>query len=270
MPGDFERRFLERDHARIAFLAGGAGPAVILIHGGGSRGSHFLPLMERLADRYSVYAPDLRGYGDTGCQPGQRLSHQVWAEDILALIDEIGADSVFLVGWSLGATVALNVASQAGGRVKAITLMGAPDPNKPINPDFIRERLALFRSGLSPEAVVEQILVQSSAMLGRSALSLNPGALDVIRAEQLAAAPCVEQVAGAIIDRPPFLPILERVDCPVTLMVGDEDIMCDLATARRLQAKIPSSRLVTILQCGHYYTLEQPDAVADVIKGAFR
>ena len=55
-----------------------SGPPLVLLHGGGDRWQHFLPILPSLVMRWQVYALDLRGHGKSGRVPGQyRPEHRV-------------------------------------------------------------------------------------------------------------------------------------------------------------------------------------------------
>lgn len=257
-----EHRTFRRDGLDFHYLAAGAGRPLVLLHGGGSRASHFADLMARLAGRLRVYAFDLRGFGDTGCAAGEVITHQLWAEDVGAVLDHLGLERAWLLGWSLGTTVALNFAAQHSERVEGLVLLGAPHPDKPVNRDFLRRRAAMFRESRDPAAVVDGLLDQIAAMF---AAGHRPEALETVRREQIAAAPFAAQTTAAYDTRPPLDPILARVRQPVTLLVGSEDRTCDRSGAEAMRQRLRDARLEVIADCGHYYAVEQPEAVAAAV-----
>ena len=89
-----------------------SGPPLVLLHGGGDRWQHFLPIMPSLVMRWHVFALDLRGHGKSGRVPGQyRPEH--YAADVMSFLERQFAERVILFGHSLGGWIALLVA--AGG-----------------------------------------------------------------------------------------------------------------------------------------------------------
>ncbi len=79
----------------------------------------------------------MRGFGETGAD-ARLLTHQLWASDVAACLDHFELRQAFLVGWSLGAAVALNAASRYPERVEGMALLGAPRPNRTINLDVFQ------------------------------------------------------------------------------------------------------------------------------------
>lgn len=260
-----ERHVFRHDGLDFHGLAAGAGEPLVLVHGGGSRATAFAPVMPMLARRFRVHAYDQRGFGDTACTPGAAITHQMWADDLLALLDHLQAPRAFLCGWSLGATVTMNVASQHPDRVRALALLGAPHPDRPLDRAFFRRRLAQLEAGTPAEEIVDGLMGHVQAMFSPSSLKHGPGGPDTIREEQLANLRCAGQVTRAYETRPDYGPITAAIRCPVTLIVGADDRTCDLAGAQVMQSRLNDCRLRVIPDCGHYYTLEQPQAVAEAL-----
>src|SRR3954466_6578958 len=86
--------------AVIRVRHGGSGPPLLLLHG--YPHSHVLwhAVAAKLAQRYHVVCPDLRGYGDSSLpDPGARLinySHRVMAEDMIEVMEQLGHQRFFL------------------------------------------------------------------------------------------------------------------------------------------------------------------------------
>lgn len=263
-----DRSFALPDGLVCHYLAAGSGEPVVMLHGGGSRASNFAEVMASLGEDFAVYAPDLRGFGATQAVPGAPITHDLWAADTIALLDHLGLERMRLVGWSLGATVALNVASRLPGRVASIALLGAPHPDRPINRAFFQERLRLFQEASDPAAVIDRFFPNVIGMFGTAARAGRPEALEQVKAEQIANAPRAAEVTASYETRPDFAGILPHVHCPVTLIVGDEDRTCDLAGAEVLASRLADARIVVLEGCGHYYAVEQPEATAEALRAA--
>ena len=109
----------------INFAEGPAsGPPLVLLHGGGDRWQHFLPILPSLVTRWHVYALDLRGHGKSGRVPGQyRPEH--YRADVKAFLAGMIRGPVILFGHSLGGWIALMVAAELKGKVRAL-LLGDP------------------------------------------------------------------------------------------------------------------------------------------------
>ncbi|WP_067574979.1 alpha/beta fold hydrolase [Nocardia acidivorans] len=116
--------FLQRAEGRIAYdLIGTSGPLVICTHGWGElRQSyrHLTPLLVQLGCRVALM--DIRGHGDSDATFGA-YDDAALAEDILALVDELG-EPAFLVGNSMGAGASVIAAADAPEKVRGLALLG--------------------------------------------------------------------------------------------------------------------------------------------------
>ncbi len=110
-----------RDGVEIAYATYGAddgagGPAVVLVHGWAGNRTYWADQIDYLAERYQVIAIDLGGHGES------RLGRVDWnlaafGDDVVAVVDEIGASRVALVGHSMGGDAVVHAARQLGDRV---------------------------------------------------------------------------------------------------------------------------------------------------------
>ncbi|WP_017596698.1 alpha/beta fold hydrolase [Nocardiopsis potens] len=105
----------------------GEGQALVLMHAGGPDRESMLPLAERLADRFMVVLPDLRGYGRSVCKDPARHTWDQYVEDVIGLLDHIGVSSAVLAGAGLGSTITLRTAAAYPNRVRAAVLIGVED-----------------------------------------------------------------------------------------------------------------------------------------------
>jgi pimeloyl-ACP methyl ester carboxylesterase len=104
------------------YLKAGSGSPVVLLHGGASDSNDWTETMPVLSQSYSLYAPDMLGYGLTDRdKPGYYLSEFV--DFTFDLIQKLGLDSTALVGHSLGGRVCLEIALQHPEKVRRLVLI---------------------------------------------------------------------------------------------------------------------------------------------------
>ncbi|WP_068263846.1 alpha/beta fold hydrolase [Janibacter limosus] len=125
-------RYYSRDG--LTFDVDDSGPAgadlVVLLHGwpqDRTAWSKVTPLLSATGVR--VIAPDLRGYSP-GARPGNHLDYVIteMVDDVVALLDEAGAERAHIVGHDWGGALAWAVAARAPGRVATLTVLSTPSP----------------------------------------------------------------------------------------------------------------------------------------------
>lgn len=116
------------DGTRIAYDRSGAGPALVLLHGGGSRRQewHDAGYVRRLQDNFTVITLDLRGHGESDL-PTEPADYAIdkMMQDVLAVADACEVECFTIWGFSFGGRVGRHVASHSE-RVAKIILMGTP------------------------------------------------------------------------------------------------------------------------------------------------
>jgi lipase len=130
-----------------------AAPPVVCVHGLNAHGRRFRKLAEeRLAHRFRVLAPDLRGHGSSSWEPPWTISTH--AHDLLETLDDVSVRNARWVGHSFGARLVLELAALAPERIERAALL---DPAIQLLPhvgyDFA-ERERLDRAYESPEAAI--------------------------------------------------------------------------------------------------------------------
>jgi len=141
---------------RLHYLMAGHGPTVILLHGYAETSRMWKPLIPRLAERFTVIAPDLPGIGDSKI-PKDGLDMKTSAIRVHALAKALGVEKARVVGHDIGLMVAYAYPAQFPGEVEKLVLMDAFLPGvvgwEAIynNPGFWHFRF----NGPTPEALVK-------------------------------------------------------------------------------------------------------------------
>src|SRR6201999_3277810 len=92
----------------VLSVAGRTGPPVLFVHGNVSSSLFWQPTMLALPDGYRPLAVDLRGFGQTDPEPVDATRGlRDYSDDLAALVEALGLESVHLVGWSMGGGVLL-------------------------------------------------------------------------------------------------------------------------------------------------------------------
>lgn len=113
---------LDVDGHRIHYLRAGSGPDVVLLHGGASDSQDWAETMDALSHSYTLYAPDMIGYGQS-----DRKKDSYYLSDFVrathGLIQKLGLNSIALVGHSLGGRVCLEIALRYPELVSGLVLI---------------------------------------------------------------------------------------------------------------------------------------------------
>ncbi|WP_370401260.1 alpha/beta fold hydrolase [Sulfitobacter sp. JB4-11] len=120
----FERGVADVGGVRIAYRRGGDGPPVLLLHGFPQTHVMWHAVAPVLAQRFTVIAADLRGYGDSGTPEGtQSYSFRHMAQDQRALMAHLGFARFHLVGHDRGGRTAHRLALDSPEAVASLTVM---------------------------------------------------------------------------------------------------------------------------------------------------
>jgi pimeloyl-ACP methyl ester carboxylesterase len=111
----------------LHFVRAGTGDPVVLLHGWPATWYHWRKLIPLLADRYTVIAPDLRGFGDSSKPPSGYDTRSI-TEDVVQLVRHLGLGRVFVVGHDMGAVHAYTYANRYPDEVRGIAYLEEPLP----------------------------------------------------------------------------------------------------------------------------------------------
>ena len=135
-----------------------SGHPLVLLHGGSARWQSALPLIPELSQHWHVYAPDLRGHGQSGRVPGcYRLRDYV--ADIAAFLEQVVQQPAVLFGHSLGGHIAILVAARYPHLVRGLIIGDAPFDLAKLQGALQRDqpRLLYWRDLAGPGHPVEEI-----------------------------------------------------------------------------------------------------------------
>lgn len=251
------------------FRDSGTGPGVVCFHSNASSSVQWRGLLELLAPRFRVLAPDSFGAGKSPAWPSDRI---ITLSDEVALVEPVLARAgapLTLVGLSYGAAVALIAALLNPSRVRAIALyeptlfalldVEVPPPNEA---DGIREVVAdagLALDADNQDAAAERFI---DYWLGSGTWKRTPEQ----RKQPIAVAVAnVRGWAHALFAEPTPLHAFRSLDVPVLYMVGKNSPSSSLGVARLLAGALPKVELVEFEGLGHMGPVSHPDVVNEVI-----
>jgi pimeloyl-ACP methyl ester carboxylesterase len=213
------------------YLRQGAGPALVLLHGGTASSrfswSKALPFF---TPTFDVIMPDQMGHGGTADDPKRPFEYHAMAEDTAELLSQLGVTSACFIGWSDGGDIALDLAMHHPSLTKKIVTSGAN-----ITPDgYVAGVLKLLRDPkvhLADEPFLADVRQDYEGISPDGAAHFPA---------------FVERVRKMLITQPNWTARdLEKVRVPTLVMAGDQDIIRLEHTAAIARA-IPDARLAIL------------------------
>ena len=261
-------RFVERDGVRIAYEVRGGGEArpLVLVHGLGYARWGWEPVVDGLAAGRSVALLDNRGVGASDVPPGPYTS-EVMADDVLAVVDDLGWDRVHLAGASLGGMIAQQVALVRPGLVDRLVLV-CTTPGGDVAHPIPAATLDLIQR-MPTMAPAEALHAAVDNALGGTAGEARDRIVEQVVAHRLAwpqdpagwqaqaHAGTTHELGGAV----------AGITCPTLVLHGDHDQVVDHRNAEVLGALLPDARVVVVPGGGHLWFWEQPDRFLAEVDG---
>ena len=229
---------------RRAFRVAGSGPALLLIHGVGDNSATWETVHAKLAQRFTVIAPDLLGHGESD-KPRADYSLAAFANGMRDLLAVLGIDRVTVVGHSLGGGVAAQFAYQYPHLVERIVLVSSGGVTNDVSFALRLAALPMGSEALAalrvPGALPALQLVGRAVgtVLGSTKFGRDiPDALRLLaRLQEPAALSAFSRTLRAVVDgRGQLVTMLDRSylmqSVPVQLIWGEDDFVIPVSHAR--------------------------------------
>jgi 2-succinyl-6-hydroxy-2,4-cyclohexadiene-1-carboxylate synthase len=244
----------------------GEGPPLVMLHGfTGSVGAwQWMP--EQLGERFTVYAVDLIGHGESSAPTDPaRYCIENAVDDLATLMDLIGIDSAIVLGYSMGGRVALHFALADPERVETLILEsaapGISNPNERAARIASDERLARMIETEGLERFVDQ---WESIPLFASQRTLPTQLRRKQRDLRLAQSPIGLANSLRGMGAGAMEPVADRIGeirMPVLYLAGELDQKyCQIG--QTMVCQIPNAEYVEISGAGHTIHLERPEEYA--------
>jgi 2-hydroxy-6-oxonona-2,4-dienedioate hydrolase len=233
-------RRLDVSGLRVHVRVGGAGTPVVLLHGYGVSGSYMVPLARSLAPSFSVFVPDLPGFGRSE-QPRKPLSIGELASALADLLDVVGLERPAFVANSMGCQVVTELAVRRPDRAGPIVLVGPT-----VDPQRRNARRQLL-GGLRDAAR------EPGSLLARTACDDARFGIGALLATARSA------LADRIEER---LPLITQ---PALVVRGERDGFVGQSWAETAAALLPRGQLVVVPHQPHAVHYTRPDLIAGMV-----
>jgi pimeloyl-ACP methyl ester carboxylesterase len=244
----------------------GSGPAVVLAHSGALDHTMWDELAADLERDHLVVRYDARSHGRSSTAHGDHHP----AEDLVAVMDALGIERPALVGSSMGAVTAADVAWRHPQRVVALVLLGGDvsEPRAHEDP-FVARWYAAQDAAVGARDVqgwVEALLRYGVDGPHRDPADVDPAVRERCRALATATVAAHHTATG----RQLWYDVRERVAeirAPTLVVVGELEIAWLHTVARQLAAALPDVRRIELPGVGHMMMLEAPGRTAELVRG---
>jgi len=238
-------------------------PTVIFLHGAGFDHSAWALQTRWFAHHgFGVLAPDLPGHGRSSGKPLGSI--ETMANWVAALMDAAGAPRAKLIGHSMGTLIALELAARHPARVSELCLIATADAMA-VSTDLLGaaerndhdaiDMVSIWSLGFPAE--IGGNLAPGLWMHGGAQRTLEATAPGVLHSD-LAACNAYRNAPNAA----------RGVSVPVTLLLGERDLMTPAKSGRALGAAFANARIITLKGAGHMMMTERPDEVLAACRSA--
>jgi pimeloyl-ACP methyl ester carboxylesterase len=254
--------FVNTALCRFYYAAGGVGPAVLLLQGGGATHDEWSRLLPLVARGRRVIAPDLPGFGQTG-RPREGYVRTTLARAIVELMKALGEERLAVVGHGLGGFLAVELAAAWPYTVSRLALIspvvgGLDDAARATTVEEAMAERQLYGDGSVAHAI------EASGQFFRSpearqwygqSLGAHAGQSDPAAVRELLVN------AGQVNDGL----MLQAFRCPTLIVRPALDPTFARARAERVAQLVPLGRFVELPDVGHFAPVERPEALAAVL-----
>jgi pimeloyl-ACP methyl ester carboxylesterase len=262
-----------RLYARVYAAPSAAASTVLCLHGLTRNSSDFEDLAPHLQGRYRVVVPDVRGRGRSARDPNpQNYQPAIYIQDIVGLLDAVGADRVTVIGTSMGGLLGMMMGVGHRARLAGLVLNDMGPEVDPVGLDRIKG----YAGKLPPPRDWDEAIAQTRFAFGNAWPNLSAerwatltrrgyredenGKLSVdadpMIGEMLRAAP------PATANLWPFWNALRGI--PMLAIRGAQSDILSAATFAKMKAQMPELQQLEVAQRGHVPLLDEPECLAAI------
>ena len=267
-------RFVEANGVNLHYLDyGTAGcPPMLCVHGGMAHAHWFDFVAPGLTPDHHVFAPDLRGHGDSAWADPHTYSFKSHAEDINAFLEKLDLSDVVLIGHSMGGMVSLLHAATHPGRVGRLIIVDSTMLMPMHRVSKMREFSARpVKSYATQDELIARYRLEPA--------KLQLAATEVVR--HVAAHSATQDDAGQWqhkADRRMYtnfeqivgVPLWEKIKVPALVIKGEHSKRFTPAVLAEIRARAPQVQWAEVLASDHHIMLENPQGFVDVVRKFLR
>ncbi|HQY88765.1 MAG TPA: alpha/beta hydrolase [Tepidisphaeraceae bacterium] len=236
-------------------------PALVLLHGFPLDGRVWMSVADQLKSKTRVIVPDLPGFGRSSVSGS--FSIESLADDVETLVARLRAGPFVLAGLSMGGYIALALGRKSGAMLRGLVLTNTKSGADDEAGKAKRNSMIEIVKARGTPAIVDLMLPN---MLEPDAAKDKSDVVSQLKSIMLDCPQRTIEIAlTAMRDRADYTELLVKLDIPVLVVHGTADAIMPESSARKMSEQTRNGSFVGIEHAGHLSTMEQPQAVADVI-----
>lgn len=248
---------------RINWREAGAGDPLIFIHGFPFDGSMWDPQLAAVPPGWRFIAPDLRGFGASEASGSGSYEIDTYADDVVALLDNLGIDQAVICGLSMGGYVALSLVKRYPDRVRALVLVDTRANADTAEAKANRITLAARARAEGTKPVIDTMLPH---LVSPHTRLKQPAAVEKVRRMMEAAAPeslarALEGMAG----RSDYVADLAGINVSTLVIRGEQDDIIVAGEMELIARTVRGARHEVIALAGHVPNLEASDVFNKIV-----
>lgn len=236
-------------------------PQVALVHSLALDRSVWDGVVHRAAEHAEIVTYDCRGHGRSSRDATQPFTVELFARDLLQLLDHVGWESAAVGGCSMGGCIAMALAGAAPARASSLLLIDTTAWYGPDAPQQFRARAEAARA----KGMAGLVDFQISRWFSATFPERHPDLVEKYTRTFIASDFECYARSCALLGDADLRPYLAVCRMPVSILVGEDDQATPLSMAKALHEAIPHSTLDVIEGARHLTPIECPDRVADAL-----
>jgi pimeloyl-ACP methyl ester carboxylesterase len=256
-------KHIQADGLGFAYLEGGAGEALVLLHGFGANKDNWTRISRLLTPHFRVIVPDLIGFGQSDRAPDNDYTVPAQVARVRRFVRALGVARLHLGGSSMGGYIAGTYAARYPDEVQSLLLI-APGGVVAAEPSEMSRRLAegepaplLITDMAGYERMLDFIFYERPFI---------PGPVKkVLAREAITRRPHHQAIWNQLVGARNFQPLEDRVRglaVPTLIVWGIQDRVLHVSGADILTAAMPNARAAVLEGVGHLPMIEKPEATA--------
>jgi pimeloyl-ACP methyl ester carboxylesterase len=269
--------FVDAAGLRTHVAEAGEGEPIVLLHGWPQHWYTWRHVIPKLAGRYRVICPDLRGHGWTDA-PRDGYEKEQFAADVLQLLDALGLEQVRLVGHDWGGFSGFLLCLRAPERVERYVALNTGHPWLEVQPRQIPQLYRLWYQAVLASPVLGRRAVRPLVgsmyriAVNQELVSRQEWGQFVDQFDEPERAAATVQIYRTFLTRE--MPAISRgkyrdrrLTVPTMYLHGEHDPVVSPESFAPVERHADDFRLEIVPRAGHFVAEEQPDAVAERVLG---